>query len=236
MQRHRPQIERDGTSPWSRLIQIVITSRVMTEAQDIGLVLKKLREDAGLSQRQLAEQLGVQQPAVARWEAGGVTMPINRIDEILAHFGYGIEYDLTAVPIHRALTDGVPLRMVRRRPVALVSNTHNLSVQSGDYKFAVNPDAPWCVDMWDIATGVKLPGAVAVYPERIDGLAPHPDGVLIRFGGTVGKITPNAKRRDDGSLVFAYGLADQRDLELAAVASDPAWPLVGAAMTTGGRV
>jgi transcriptional regulator with XRE-family HTH domain len=206
----------------------------MTEAQGIGLVLKKLREDAGLSQRQLAEQLGVQQPAVARWEAAGVKMPINRIDEILAHFGYGIEYDLMAVPIRQALTDGVPIRMVRRRPPALAANSEDLSVRSGGYKFAVNPDAPWCVDMWDSVTGAKLPGAVAVYPERILGLAPHPDGVLIRFGSTVGKITPNAKRRHDGSLVFTYGLADQRDMELAGVASDPAWPLVGAPTTTGG--
>lgn len=207
----------------------------MTEAQDIGLVLKRLREDAGQSQRQLAEQLGVQQPAVARWEAGGVKMPINRIEEILAHFGYGIEYDLTAVPICQALTDAVPLRMVRRRPAALVSNADSLSVRSGEYQFSVNPDAPWCVDMCDISTGTKLPGAVAVYPERIDGLVPHPDGVLIRSGKTVGKITPNAKRYDDASLVFTYGLADQRDLELAGVASDPTWPLIGAAVTTGGR-
>src|ERR1035441_843791 len=91
----------------------VITSHVMTEAQDIGRVLKKLREDAGLSQRDLAEQLGLQQPAVARWEAGGVRMPINRIEEILAHFGYGIEYDLTAIPIGEALSGGVPLQMVQ---------------------------------------------------------------------------------------------------------------------------
>lgn len=88
----------------------------MGEAQDIGLVLKKLREDAGLSQRELAEQLGVQQPAVARWEAGRVRMPVNRIDEILGHFGYGVEYDLKAVPVRDALHDGVPLTMVRRRP------------------------------------------------------------------------------------------------------------------------
>lgn len=211
------------------------TSGVMTEAQDIGLPLKKLREDGGPSQRQLAEQLGVQQPAVARWEAGGVKMPINRIDEILAHFGYGIEYDLTAIPVHLALTNGVAVRMVRRRPAALASNANDLSVQSGEYRFAVNPDPPWCVDMCDVASSVKLPGAVAIYPERIDGLAPHPDGVLIRFGKTVGKITPNAKRRHDGSLVFTYGLADQRDLELAGVESDPAWTL-DAAMITGGRV
>jgi transcriptional regulator with XRE-family HTH domain len=195
----------------------------MTEAQDIGRVLKKLREGAGLSQRQLAAELGVQQPAVARWEAGGVQMPINRIEEILAHFGYGIEYDLTAIPIRDALDEGVPLQMVRRRPEEHKPDSGGRWVRSGGYKFAVNPTAPWSVDMWDLASGRKLPGAVAVYPERVEALVAHPDGVLIRFGGTVGKITPNAKRHEDGSLVFTYSIASQRDLELAGVNTDTAW-------------
>jgi transcriptional regulator with XRE-family HTH domain len=195
----------------------------MSEAQDIGLVLRRLRERACLSQRELAEQLGVQQPAVARWEAGGVRMPINRISEILAHFGYGVEYDLTAVPINEALNDGVPLQMVRRRPDTRRS-CPELSVRSGEYEFAINPEAEWCVDMRETASGQKLPGAVAVYPERINGMVPHPDGVLIRFGRMVGKITPNAKRHDDGSLVFTYSIANQRDLELSGVSGDPAWP------------
>jgi transcriptional regulator with XRE-family HTH domain len=196
----------------------------MSEAQDIGLVLKKLREDVGLTQRELAEQLGVQQPAVARWEGGGVRMPVNRIDEILRHFGYRAEYDLTAVPISEALSDGVPLRMVGHRPEAPRSRAYSLSVRSGAYEFAVNPDAPWCVDMREAATGLKLPGAVAMYPEQIDAMVPHPDGVLIRSGRTVGKITPNTKSHDDGTLVFTYSLANQRDLELAGVSTDPAWP------------
>lgn len=195
----------------------------MTEAKDIGLVLKKLRERRGLSQRQLAEQLGVQQPAVARWERGGVQMPINRIEEILAHFGYGIEYDLTAVPINEAMREGVPMQMVRRRPVSSGSTPTGLSVKSGDYLFAVNPDARWSVDMWDATSGRKLPGAVAVYPESIEGMVSHPDGALIRFGHTVGKITPNAKRHEDGSLVFTYSLANRDDLKLAGVGEDPAW-------------
>jgi transcriptional regulator with XRE-family HTH domain len=202
----------------------VITWRVMTEAQDIGRVLKKLREDAGLSQRELAQRLGVQQPAVARWEAGGVRMPINRIEEILAHFGYGIEYDLTAIPISETLRNGVPLQMVRRRPEMLGTNSEYSLVRSSGYEFAVNPAAPWSVDMWEVTSGRKLPGAVAVYPERIEAIVPHPDGVLIRFGTIVGKITPNLKRHEDGSLVFTYSLAGRRDLELAGVARDPSWP------------
>lgn len=187
------------------------------------LVLKKLRERQGLSQRQLAEELGVQQPAVARWERGGVQMPINRIEEILAHFDYGVEYDLTAVPIDRAMGEGAPMQMVRRRPVASGSSSIRLSVRSGAYVFAVNPDAGWNVDMWETDSGRKLPGAVAVYPEWIEGIVAHPDGALIRFGHTVGKIAPNAKRHDDGSLIFTYSLANRDDLELAGVGDDPAW-------------
>jgi transcriptional regulator with XRE-family HTH domain len=196
----------------------------MGEAQDIGMVLKRLRERAGLSQRELAGQLGVQQPAIARWEAGRVRMPINRIEDILGHFGYGVEYDLTAVPISDALNDGVPLQMVRRRPEIHHSHTGGLRVRSGEYEFSANPDAGWTIDMWDVASGLKLSGAVAVYPERIDAIVPHPDGVLIRFGRSVGKVTPNAKRHDDGSLVFAYSPADKHDLELCGVIGDPAWP------------
>jgi len=176
----------------------VITSRVVSEPGEIGLVLRKLREDAGLSQRELANQLGVQQPAVARWEGGGVQMPINSIDEILSHFGHGVEYDLTAVPLDEAVRDGVPLQMVRRRPEVQLSPREQSRVRSGGYEFAVNRDAEWCGDIWEAETGRKLPGAVAVHPARIDVMVPHPDGALIRFGRTVGKITPNAKRHGTG--------------------------------------
>jgi hypothetical protein len=141
----------------------------------------------------------------------------------LAHFGYGIEYDLTAVPISIALNDGVPVRLVRRRTQALKARWEVLRVRSGDYEFAVNPEAAWNVDMWDARTGTKLPGAYAVYPERIDGMVSHPDGVLIRYGRTIGKITPNTKRHDDKSLVFTYSPANGRDLEVAGVAGDPLW-------------
>ena len=33
--------------------------------------LRVWRDDAGLSQRELAERLGLKQPAIAQWEAGG---------------------------------------------------------------------------------------------------------------------------------------------------------------------
>lgn len=78
--------------------------------------LKILRERAGLTQRELAERLGVQQPAIARWEAGRVRIPVNRIEEIVRELGYGLEYDFRAVPMEDAVMNGIPVTLVSRRP------------------------------------------------------------------------------------------------------------------------
>ena len=90
----------------------------MNDTVDTGVGLKILRERAGLTQRQLAERLGIQQPAVARWEAGRVRIPINRLEEIIAELGYGLEYNLRAIPLADAVNDGVPVTLVDRRPKA----------------------------------------------------------------------------------------------------------------------
>lgn len=42
----------------------------MTDPSARG-ALRVWRDDAGLSQRELAEQLGLKQPAIAQWETGG---------------------------------------------------------------------------------------------------------------------------------------------------------------------
>ena len=38
---------------------------------DIGSVIKKYRKEAGLTQEEMAERLGVTTPAVSKWENGG---------------------------------------------------------------------------------------------------------------------------------------------------------------------
>lgn len=197
----------------------------MSEAQEVGTALRLLRERAGLSQRELAERLDVQQPAVARWEAGGVRIPINRIAEIVAELGYGIEYDLTAVPIGDALESGVPIRLVSRRVDPPETAPSQVEAISCGYRFAINADVPWQLDMWEATTGRQLDGAVAVVGTPILSLVAHPDGVLVHDRRTIGKITANGKRRPDGSAVFAYGLANRSDLDLAGVADDPEWSL-----------
>ena len=42
----------------------------MKTAKDVGLYIKKLRENRGLTQEQLGELVGVQKAAVQKWESG----------------------------------------------------------------------------------------------------------------------------------------------------------------------
>jgi transcriptional regulator with XRE-family HTH domain len=195
----------------------------MNEAEEVGAALRLLRERAGLTQRELADRLDVQQPAVARWEAGGVRIPVNRIEQIVAAFGYGLEYDLTVVPIGEAAADGVPVRLLSRRLTPAGETFVGERVTSRGYQFAVDSDVPWRVNIWDAATGKQLPGAVAVLEAPIEGMVSHPDGVVIRDRRAVGKIASNGKRHDDGSEVFTYSLAARSDLDLAGVSGDAAW-------------
>lgn len=59
------------------------------DQQKIGVFLKKLRKEKGLTQEQLAEQVHVSNRAVSRWE-NGYTMPDLSILVELADF-YGVD-------------------------------------------------------------------------------------------------------------------------------------------------
>ena len=59
-----------------------------------------------------------------------------------------------------------------------------------------------------------------VLRETLWDLAPHPDGVLVRVGRVVGKIT----RLDSGSWSYSE-VTDWRDLELAGVDREAFWML-----------
>jgi transcriptional regulator with XRE-family HTH domain len=194
----------------------------MGDAQEIGTMLRLLREQKGLSQRGLAERLGVHQPAVARWEAGGVNIPVNRLEEIVGELGYGLEYDLTAVPVGEAVRHGVPVRLLSR-PRRETPDGRPEPVVSAGYIFEVNRKQPWMLDIREAATRKLTHGAVAVVYAPIRNLAAHPDGVIVSDGGALGKITPNGKTHADGSPVFTYSLADRDDLALAGVADTPDW-------------
>ena len=57
------------------------------KASQIGAEVRRLREAAGLSQRQLAEKMGSTQSVIARLEAGGVEPTLATLDRAAAALG-----------------------------------------------------------------------------------------------------------------------------------------------------
>lgn len=70
----------------------------MSEPRDIGERIRRLRKERGMTQEQLAEDVGVSRSAVAQWEtgrAGQLTTNLARIADVL---GVGLEH-LTHGPV-----------------------------------------------------------------------------------------------------------------------------------------
>jgi len=57
----------------------------------VGLEVKARREAAGLSQRRLAEIVGIRQPNIARLEAGDVLPTLGTLDRIADALGLTLE-------------------------------------------------------------------------------------------------------------------------------------------------
>ena len=87
------------------------TCAVTEDTKDMGGYLRGLREEAGLSQRDLADRLGCHQPAIARLEAGGVRPNVETLRRIVE--ALGLQLELHAVSRDTALTAGVPARIRR---------------------------------------------------------------------------------------------------------------------------
>lgn len=63
--------------------------RSVNDISDIGSELVRAREAAGLTQRQLAERLGVKQPQVARWESSAYrTTSLERVAAVARALGF----------------------------------------------------------------------------------------------------------------------------------------------------
>ncbi len=61
----------------------------------LSAVVKKLRKEAGISQKELAEYSGVGLALVRKIEQGGSTMQVDKVNQILSLFNYTLE----AVPV-----------------------------------------------------------------------------------------------------------------------------------------
>jgi transcriptional regulator with XRE-family HTH domain len=69
---------------------------------DIAEITYTLRTQAGLTQKQLAEQLGTSQPAIARMESGGHKPNVAMIERLAQALGVRIR--LVAEPINESAT------------------------------------------------------------------------------------------------------------------------------------
>jgi len=67
-------------------------------AFELGERVRHIREERGLSQRELAEMIGSTQPAIARLEAGGVAPSIQTLGRIAAALGRKLVVDFAIPP------------------------------------------------------------------------------------------------------------------------------------------
>jgi transcriptional regulator with XRE-family HTH domain len=64
----------------------------MSTPQDIGTRIRSVRRERGLTQDDLAEQVGVSRSAVAQWETGRTGQVTGNLSRIAAALGVAVEY------------------------------------------------------------------------------------------------------------------------------------------------
>lgn len=62
----------------------------------LGEQVRRLREERGISQAELARRMGTGQPAIARLEAGGVTPTIDTLERVGRALGVELKVDFVA--------------------------------------------------------------------------------------------------------------------------------------------
>ncbi len=73
---------------------------------ETGRLIRYYREQAGMSQQDLADRIGATQPAISRLEAGGVSPGMRTMERIAEALGCVVEWQM--VPREQALNHGVP--------------------------------------------------------------------------------------------------------------------------------
>ena len=76
--------------------------------------IQKLRKARGISQEELAEQLGVSRQAVGKYESGQSTPDIEKIILLSEFFGVTTDYLLKGIEPESVQGDQVPNRRQRR--------------------------------------------------------------------------------------------------------------------------
>jgi transcriptional regulator with XRE-family HTH domain len=78
-----------------------------------GALLRRAREDAGITQRELAERLGCTQPAISQAEAGGASLSVATLQRFADALGCDLQLAIVSRDV--ALNQGVPGALRRRQ-------------------------------------------------------------------------------------------------------------------------
>ena len=68
---------------------------------DIAQLVTTARQQAGLTQQQLAERAGTSQPAVARLERGAGSPTLATVQRLVGAAGFDLRIELLPRPVHR---------------------------------------------------------------------------------------------------------------------------------------
>lgn len=71
---------------------------------NFGIKLRKLRESYGLTQKALAEKIGIERATVSSYERGGLYPSIENLREICLVFGVSADYLIGLTEIHNMKT------------------------------------------------------------------------------------------------------------------------------------
>ena len=88
-----------------------------------GELIKEARKRGGLSQRELAEQLGTTQPVIARWETGKRSPTFERVVEAVRACGFDLAARIVARDDQHALLVNETLKMTPRERLEKLSRS-----------------------------------------------------------------------------------------------------------------
>ena len=91
---------------------------------NIGYILSELRQQHKMSQKELAEKLGVSQAYVGQWENGTRTIPTEKVVELSEIYGVSTDYILNR-PMKGA--KGIDLKELLRNQNSMSYNGKELS-------------------------------------------------------------------------------------------------------------
>lgn len=89
----------------------------MDDITTLGALLNRARQQAGLSQAELAQRANTSQPAIARFESGQANPTVATIERVLAAAGFALRFELVPLqppdPVVEAYKNDVDRTTIR---------------------------------------------------------------------------------------------------------------------------